>query len=262
MPQQPSAASMPSHASAQLIADLHLNAQEPATAAAFERFVLADSAKAEALFILGDLFDYWAGDDDMDDVFNAHIIALLRHAASQTKLYFMHGNRDFLIGEHFAKAAQLTLLDDPTMVSIAGQSYLLSHGDVLCTDDHAYQAFRAQVRNKAWQDAILARPLAERKALAQQLRQQSQDAKSGKTMLEMDVNETAVHEFMQAHGAHELIHGHTHRPAHHVVTDSTHQPALTQSRRVLSDWHWDGIEQRGNILHIGTAGITLHEIPA
>lgn len=261
MLEQQSATNMPNHASAQLISDLHLNAQEPATAAAFERFILADSAKAEALFILGDLFDYWVGDDALDEAFNAHIITLLRHAASQTRLYFIHGNRDFLIGEQFAAAAQLTLLDDPTMVNIAGQTYLLSHGDALCTDDHTYQAFRAQVRDKAWQETFLKQPLAQRKAIAQQLRQQSVDAKTGKTLLEMDVNETAVRELMQVYCADELIHGHTHRPAHHVLTDGTHKPALTLSRRVLCDWHWDGTEHRGNILYIGPAGIDIREIP-
>jgi UDP-2,3-diacylglucosamine hydrolase len=236
------AADMPEAARAGLpalfISDLHLSEDEPANVAAFLAFLHGPARTAASLFILGDLFEYWAGDDDLATPFNARIAAAIRALAdSGTAVFFMTGNRDLLAGPAFAKAIGATLLDDPACVrfgdSAAAPTLLLAHGDALCTDDLAYQAYRRQVRDPAWQAGFLAQPLAARKAFIASLRQKSEAAKAGKTMEIMDVNTEAVATLLREHGYPTLIHGHTHRPACHPLQLDGHDCV----RHVLADWH-------------------------
>lgn len=215
------------------ISDLHLAEDRPQTTAAFLRFLAGPAAAAGSLFILGDLFDYWAGDDD-DTAFNGWICRAL-HAVSESgvALYFMAGNRDLLAGDGFARAAGLQILPDPTLVRLGECPVLLSHGDAQCTDDVAYQAYRKQVRDPVWQAGFLAQPLAERRAFIERVRAQSEAAKREKAMTIMDVNPAAIEALLREHGHPTLIHGHTHRPARHEH--------LVDGRRcerwVLADWH-------------------------
>jgi len=196
----------------------------------FRDFLAGPARNAARLTILGDLFDYWAGDDDLADPFNARIVAALRTLSdSGVKLEFMAGNRDFLIGAAFAKAAGLSLLPDPLVRDIDGVRTLLTHGDALCTDDADYQRFRAQVRDPAWRTAFLARPLAERKREIEALRARSEAEKKIKPLAIMDVNAAAVSAALAEHGAQAMIHGHTHRQGRH---DHAGHP-----RWVLGDWH-------------------------
>jgi UDP-2,3-diacylglucosamine hydrolase len=213
----------------------------------FLDFLAGQATGAESLTILGDLFDYWAGDDDLADPFNANIVAALRTLSdSGVKLEFMAGNRDFLVGNDFAAAAGLTLLPDPVVRDIGGVRTLLTHGDTLCTDDADYQHFRAQVRDPAWRASFLARPLADRKREIETLRARSETKKKTKPMAIMDVNSDAVIAALAEHGAHAMIHGHTHRQGRHeqFVTGKS------CPRWVLGDWHAD----RGNALWCDFAG--------
>lgn len=220
------------------ISDLHLSPREPATAQCFLDFLAGPARDASYLAILGDLFDYWAGDDDLDDPFNARIVSALHGLASSgTGIGFLPGNRDFLIGERFAQAAGLSLLPDPSLRDICGIRTLLTHGDQLCTGDADYQHFRALVRAPTWQANFLARPLAERKREIEALRARSEHEKLIKPMAIMDVTPSAVTELLEAHGAQALIHGHTHRQGKH-----NHGTCI---RWVLGDWHAD----RSSALH-------------
>jgi UDP-2,3-diacylglucosamine hydrolase len=224
-----------------LISDLHLSNDQPAGMAAFRRFVAGLATQAEALYILGDLFEYWAGDDDMHDPFHQQVIAALRGLADQgTKLYLLHGNRDLLMGGDLAKACHATLLDDPVLIDLYGTPTLLSHGDTLCTGDAAYQHFRAQVHDANFQRQFLAKPLAERKAWIAQLRERSTSEKQTKDSAIMDVSDAAVAGLLREYRYPRLIHGHTHRPGRHEhVVDGRRC-----ERWVLGDWH-----QQGSALH-------------
>ncbi len=215
------------------IADLHLSAEQPDITAAFRRFVTTHAPHAERVYILGDLFEYWAGDDDLADPFHAEIIAALR---TIPQLFVMRGNRDLLLGAAFAKAACATLLPDPTLIDLYGTPTLLSHGDMLCTDDDAYQQFRTQVHQADFQQAFLAQPLTERKAWITQLRQRSQHEKQSKTSAIMDVNLVAVADLLRQYAYPCLIQGHTHRPDCHIHHVDSH-PC---TRWVLADWHAQG----------------------
>lgn len=219
------------------ISDLHLDPQRPQAVALFRRFMADVAPGAAALFVLGDFFEAWVGDDDASSPFNAGIVAdLAALAARGVAVYFLPGNRDFLAGPDFARAAGLRLLPDPVRVDLFGTPTLLSHGDLLCTDDTAYQAFRAQVRDPDWQRDFLARPLAERHAIARALRERSEQAKTGKQAQIMDVNPDAVARHARAADAARIIHGHTHRPARH-------RQALADrplERWVLPDWYETG----------------------
>lgn len=223
------------------ISDLHLSPHEPGTVRLFLDFLAGPARAAERLTILGDLFDYWAGDDDLADPFNARIVAALRKLSdSGVRLEFMAGNRDFLIGDDFAAAAGLTLLPDPVVRDIGGVKTLLTHGDALCTDDSNYQRFRTQVRDPSWRTAFLAKPLVERKREIEALRARSEAEKKVKPMAIMDVNASAVVAALAEHGAQAMIHGHTHRQGKHE-----HFVAGKPCPRwVLGDWHAD----RGNAL--------------
>jgi len=215
------------------ISDLHLSSAQSPAAALFLNFVRDTAPQAEALYILGDLFEYWAGDDDLADPFHARVTGSLRQLAAQgTRIFIMHGNRDFLMDEQLAAACRASLLADPTLLDLYGTPTLLTHGDALCTDDAAYQQFRAQVRSAAWRGAFLALPLDERKAQIEQMRSQSEQEKRSKAMEIMDVNEEAVHALLRQHRYPRLIHGHTHRPAQHLHQVDGH----SCERWVLGDW--------------------------
>lgn len=219
------------------ISDLHLTNGRPEIVRLFLEFLVGPARFAKALYILGDLFEYWAGDDDLDDPFNNSIaLSLAQYAAAGPRVYFMHGNRDFLVGAGFAKACGLTLLDDPVVIDLEDGAVLLSHGDTLCTDDLEYQRFRATVREASWANAFLARPLEERKHEIAALRARSETEKRAKPAAIMDVNETAVANFFREHHCPRLIHGHTHRPAHHQHTVDGRQC----ERWVLADWYDKG----------------------
>jgi UDP-2,3-diacylglucosamine hydrolase len=235
-----------------LISDLHLSEDTPDLEQLFTATLIDWAGRIDALYILGDLFEYWVGDDD-DTPFNRRMVEALHAFSTRTPLFVMHGNRDFLLGAGFAAASGATMLDDPYLLQQGHARYLLSHGDALCTADSAYQQFRAQSRNPAWQQAMLARPLAERHAIAQQARQQSEMAKRANGLSEIsDVTDSAVRALLDEHGWPMLVHGHTHRPACHVVEDATRQ---TQ-RWVIADWH-DG---KGGYLAIDNHGIGAHAL--
>ncbi|WP_110641674.1 UDP-2,3-diacylglucosamine diphosphatase [Salinicola sp. CPA57] len=215
-----------------LIADLHLHPSQPDIAKGFIDYLRGPARQASSLTILGDLFEAWIGDDYRGD-FEQQIIAELRACAEAgTRLAFMHGNRDFLIGESFAADSGCALLDDPTVVELGGQRVLLLHGDSLCTRDEAYMAFRQQARNPAWQAQILAMPVEERLALAMKLREQSGEANTNKAEDIMDVTPDAVIELMQTHDVRIMIHGHTHRPAVHDLRIGEE----AAKRYVIGDW--------------------------
>lgn len=231
------------------VSDLHLSAARPHITHLFEQFLREQAPKAEAVFILGDLFDYWAGDDDLADPFHTRLARLLFDVASQIPLHVMHGNRDFLLGNRFMRETGARPLPDPTVIDLYGIPTLLMHGDTLCTDDLAYQRFRAQVRDPRWQAEFLAQPLARRKAQIEALRNQSEVEKSGKPADIMDVNPSAVLDALREHSATRLIHGHTHRPGRH----SHHLDGQTCERFVLPDWY-----ERGGYLSCDRDGCTLH----
>lgn len=216
------------------ISDLHLDQTRPETTAAFFHFCESQARDAKALYILGDLFEYWVGDDqlDHDPLARAVTDALKTLANTGVSAYFMHGNRDFLIGERFAREAHLTLLADPTLITINDERILLLHGDTLCTDDVAYQQFRKQARDPAWQAAILAKPYAERVAFAKQIRERSNSEKSLKAEDIMDVTPSTVENVLRDWNYPTMIHGHTHRPATHTHVVDGH----TCKRVVLADW--------------------------
>jgi UDP-2,3-diacylglucosamine hydrolase len=219
------------------ISDLHLGADQPHSIAAFRHFIAAIAPEAEALYILGDLFEYWAGDDDINDPFHAQVIGALHQlAAHDTKVFLLHGNRDLLMGQAMAHACQATLLADPTLLDLYGTPTLLSHGDTLCTDDVEYQRFRAQVHDAEFQKKFLAQPIAARKAHIEQLRRLSTLEKQNKDIAIMDVNDAAVADLLREYQYPRLIHGHTHRPARHEHIVDGH----TCERWVLGDWYQQG----------------------
>ncbi len=213
-----------------LISDLHLAPERPATIELAHRY-LKHAHGASALFIIGDLFEYWLGDDAIDPAMQSTIDAL--HAVSQsgTAVYLMHGNRDFLLGEQFATQIGATLIrDDEIVFNLNDQAVTLLHGDTLCTDDHGYQQLRNLLRAPAWQQDFLSKTVPERIEMAAQLREKSREAVADKSMEIMDVNPQAVSSAFEKHKTPLMIHGHTHRPQDHTGT---------QRRMVLGDWHDD-----------------------
>lgn len=218
------------------VSDLHLEASRPDIAGQFESFLRGEATDADALYILGDLFESWVGDDDPNEHYARIKLELRALAARGVPLYFMHGNRDFMIGRQFAEETGITLLEDPLVVEVHGKRVLLSHGDAYCTDDHEYQAVRRMTRDPQWQAMMLAKPLAERLAYAAQARAQSLER--GTTLDEVisDVNADAIRSVMQEHEVDLMLHGHTHRPAVHQLT--VHERPAT--RIVLGDWFDQG----------------------
>ncbi len=218
------------------ISDLHLSQERPALTAAFEQFLHNVAADAEALYILGDFVDAWIGDDD-DSAFATHIKQVLaRYANTGTPVYFMHGNRDFLIGEQFAREARVTLLPDPHVIDLYGHPVLLMHGDSLCTRDQEYMAFRQQVRSPQWQNQVKAMPLEQRRQMAAQLRAQSKSMSANKAEDIMDVTPEEVLLTLRQHKVVTLIHGHTHRPNRHALVID----GAPGERIVLGDWESRG----------------------
>jgi UDP-2,3-diacylglucosamine hydrolase len=227
------------------ISDLHLSPRSPGATCLFLQFLAGRARQATELFILGDLFEAWIGDDDIDSPEHAEIVVALRAASEAgVRISLLHGNRDFLLGPGFAAAAGVTLISDPYILSTAEWQFVLSHGDALCLDDTAYMAFRAQVRNPEWQAALLAKPLAERRAIAAHMREVSEASQRGKDNPYTDLDAGATDDFLRQHGYATFIHGHTHQPAtHDHIVDGIHV-----ERWVLADWHetqgeclvWDG----------------------
>ncbi|NBO85686.1 MAG: UDP-2,3-diacylglucosamine diphosphatase, partial [Burkholderiaceae bacterium] len=209
---------MPEHASALLISDLHLTPSMPLTAQRFFDFVEKETNDVESVFILGDLFEYWVGDDaGARSPFQQEVLRALFALSSKTKTYYIHGNRDFLIGQDFLKRSGMQLLPDPSKVMIAGDEWVISHGDALCIADTAYQAFRQQVRTSQWQSDFLSKPLVQRLQIARELRAQSEALKQTQKAW-FDVDNAAALASLQEHGASVLIHGHTHQPALHTLS--------------------------------------------
>lgn len=220
------------------ISDLHLSGDQPETLRMFLRFLRQRAAQASHLYILGDLFDVWIGDEDDRAPIPEVIAALRALTASGTWLGVMHGNRDFLLGGVFCRETGAELLTDPIRLVLQGIPTLLTHGDLLCTDDTAYLAFRRQVRDPAFQQQFLALPLKARREKAREYRAMSGQANELKSEAIMDVNPRAVMEMLKRHDAVRLIHGHTHRPGDHLIELDGRQA----SRHVLGDWRPEGAE--------------------
>jgi UDP-2,3-diacylglucosamine hydrolase len=232
------------------ISDLHLQASEFTTFASFENYLA--QTPADALFILGDLFEVWVGDDLLDATgdIESHFIQrcqrVLHAAASRLNIYFLHGNRDFLLRESGANQCGLQLMADPSVLDFDGQRWLVSHGDALCLDDTDYQQFRQQVRSSAWQAEFLSKPLNQRQQIARGLRDNSEARKSSGASY-ADVDGQAACDWLRAAHASTLIHGHTHRPGDHVMDTSTQLPLR---RLVLSDWDADAQPSRLEVLRL------------
>lgn len=214
------------------ISDLHLEESRPDITEAFLGFLDGTASGVDQLYILGDFFEAWIGDDERTPLQEQIAAALRKLRDSGTDIFLMHGNRDFLIGEDFCKRAGATLLDDPTVIDLHGTPTLLMHGDSLCTADVEYQKFRANMRNPQWQQMILQRPLEDRQQMARQLREISMAKNQGKEEFIMDVTPEEVIKDMEAHGVQRMIHGHTHRPAVHELIAN----GLPAKRIVLGDW--------------------------
>jgi len=229
-----------------LISDLHLNAAQPATRAAFVRFCAELAPQHAELVILGDLFEFWAGDDDPDTVGRDVAGALAQLAQRGVRVYLMHGNRDLLLGSAFCARAGARLLADPTLALVDGRAVLLTHGDAYCTRDVDYMKFRRKARGALFQKLFLTRPLARRRALIGQARATSESAKAAKAMQIMDVTPAEVEQAMANAGVHTLIHGHTHRPGRYPHVVGGH--AVT--RWVLPDWDLDTAPPRGGYLRL------------
>lgn len=221
------------------MSDLHLDAGRPELTAIFQRFLADCPGRVDELFLLGDIFEAWIGDDDDAPWLVPVVDALRRAGDAGVRIFFQHGNRDFLLGEAFAARAGMILLPESLPLALGGVATVLCHGDALCTDDVDYQAFRARSRDPAWQAQILAMPLEARRGLARQLRQESMDGQQRRLAEDgvlTDVNEAAVRDCMHDHGAVRLIHGHTHRPAAHSVA----LDGGSGERVVLADWRSEG----------------------
>lgn len=245
---------MPARTLALFISDLHLQPSQPHTAAAFFAFLEERAMAAQSLYLLGDIFEYWAGDDDLPDSFHQHIARALRQVSDAgVALYWIAGNRDFLVGQAFADAAGLTLLAEPHVLEIAGQRVTLVHGDAECTHDLNYMAFRAQVRDPAWQAQFLALPLAQRKGIIAGMREGSRQAHTTKSYELMDVAPDAIAALFERTASATIIHGHTHRPALHAHDG--------KRRFVLPDWEPDAAPPRGGWIAITSDGaITRHDL--
>jgi UDP-2,3-diacylglucosamine hydrolase len=228
------------------ISDLHLQASELATFNAWQRYM--QTTPADAVFILGDLFEVWVGDDVLQARGFEHQCAqVIQQTAARAPTFFMHGNRDFLAGNGLMTSSNTTLLNDPTVLNFNDQRWLLSHGDALCLDDTAYMAFRQQVRSAGWQQTFLAKPLAERQAIARGLRQQSEARKQSGAEY-ADVCPQAARQLLLKAGASTLVHGHTHKPATHDLGDGL-------QRVVLSDWDALAKPPRAEVLRLSGAGL-------
>ncbi len=230
------------------ISDLHLYHQRPAVTEAFRQFLRQDAVQADSLYILGDLFEAWIGDDDPDPHNRSIVTSLKALTDSGTRCFFIRGNRDFLVGDRFAAESGVSILSDGTQIDLHNQPVLLLHGDTLCTDDKEYQRFRRIVRHPATRAAFLALPVAARRALAKRMRDQSMSTSSQKPEEIMDVNQAAVEQTLRDESVKILVHGHTHRPAAHRFKLA----GSDVQRIVLGDWY-----SQGSILRWDSAGPEL-----
>lgn len=241
------------------ISDLHLQASEPQTFAAWKQYL--QTSVADAVFLLGDIFEVWVGDDVLtqENGFESQCAAVLRTASTRMDVHLMRGNRDFLMGPALAATSNCTLLEDPTILTFAGARWLLTHGDALCVDDTDYMQFRAKVRGAEWQTNFLDQPLTERLAIAMSLRAQSEARKRSETIY-ADVDFAAANALLQTHGAGHMVHGHTHKPA-------THSLGVGRERLVLSDWDQGARPPRADVLRLrrcetgSTESYTVERIP-
>lgn len=236
------------------ISDLHLEPARPDITRSLKAFLAREAGQCQALYILGDLFEVWIGDDDESSLATEVASALHAFHIAGARVYLMHGNRDFLLGTGYADRCGATLITEPYSLPLADGEILLLHGDSLCTDDVDYQKFRAEVRAPDWQQAFLARSLEERRDFARKAREQSRAATAGKAMSIMDVNGAAVQALLQETGQHTLLHGHTHRPAIHELAIEQPVAGRTSGQRiVLGSWEDAGwfAESDGNqiLLH-------------
>lgn len=235
------------------ISDLHLCGTRPAITELFLDFLRKRARTADALYILGDLFEFWIGDEAVEQgEFRAIVRGLRELTAGGTPVYVMHGNRDFLMADGFEKTTGCHLLADPTRIDLHSTPTLLMHGDSLCVDDIEYMAFRTKVRNPAWQREFLGKSVAARDKIVRDFREISNNSTASKKPEIMDVNQMAVEKIMREHGVQRLIHGHTHRPKEHVFTLDG-QPAR---RMVLGDWY-----EQGSVLSVDARGWVLESLP-
>ncbi len=235
------------------ISDLHLTHQRPAITDLFLTFLAEQAASADALYILGDLFEYWIGDEALElEVVRPVITSLNKLTATGTPVYVMRGNRDLLLGKQFEKACGCQLLEDPTVIDLNGEATLISHGDYLCTDDVEHQEFRKMVRNPEWQRHFLTKDMEERETIARTYREISMANVAEKNPDIMDVNQHAVEQAMLDHNVRQMIHGHTHRPAIHKFTLENNN----YRRIVLGDWY-----DQGSVLRCDQKGCELQGLP-
>lgn len=228
-----------------LLSDLHLGPDTPGTVTRLERHL--GETPAQAVLLLGDIFEVWVGDDARHEPFAAGVVGLLREASQRLDLFFMPGNRDFLVGGELLADAGMTALPDPTVLDAFGQRWLLAHGDAQCLSDVAYQAWRATSRSAAWQADFLAKPLADRQAFGRQARAQSRESQAAQLM-STDLDADACRSLLVEASATTLIHGHTHRPAEHNLGNGL-------KRVVLSDWDLDATPPRGDVIRLSSAGL-------
>jgi len=233
------------------ISDLHLSAERENITKLFIAFLKERASHADALYILGDLFEVWPGDDIIQPDYQESISAMKQLADSGVAVFVMHGNRDFLMAEHFCEISGSTLIDDPSIIDLYGTPTLLMHGDTLCTDDSDYQKFRAMVRDPRWQQDFLSKSAEERLAIAEKYREISKTAMADKKMEIMDANQQAVESVMLEQNIQQLIHGHTHRPAVHDFNVNE----KTMKRIVLGDWY-----EQGSVLSCDESGCRLESI--
>lgn len=232
-----------------LLSDLHLGPDTPGTLDRLEQHLI--QTPAQAVLLLGDIFEVWVGDDARHEPLEASVVRLLREASRRLDLFFMRGNRDFLVGDQLLADAGMTALPDPSVLDAFGQRWLLVHGDAQCLADAAYQAFRLQVRSSEWQAQLLSQPLEARKALGRQMRAGSRAAQA-KQLMSTDLDTDACRTLLAEADATTLIHGHTHRPAEHELGQGL-------KRVVLSDWDFDAEPCRGDVIRLSAAG--LQRIP-
>jgi UDP-2,3-diacylglucosamine hydrolase len=235
------------------VSDIHLDQKRPHIIAAFCRFLheVKQTSNTDAFYILGDLFEYWIGDDDPAIGLEKVIQCIREVSESGIPVYFIHGNRDFLIGKRFAKQTQCKILQEETVIDLYGKPTLIMHGDTLCTDDIAYQKYRAKARNPFIQKPLLMLSVKQRLKIAERLRNKSKSATQEKTEEIMDVNQHTVEQLMQKHYVHQLIHGHTHRPAEHEFSIN----GLNYTRIVLGDWY-----EQGSLLRCTPDSVQLETI--
>ena len=231
--------------------DLHLEPRRPDSIAQFAAFCERVAREAERFYVLGDMFEAWVGDDDDDPGLEPILEAMRSVADRGVECYFMHGNRDFLVGEAFAETTGYRLMAEFETIEAHGRRILLTHGDQLCTDDEGYMRLRAMLHDPAWREDFLAKPLDERRAIAEQLRDLSKTETATKAEQIMDVNQHAVEQVMREHGVADLLHGHTHRPAIHRFT----LDGVPAQRTVLGDWY-----EHPTIARLDDTGLTLEPL--